>query len=93
MYVDTATSHVETGTAAGLSEPILRARWPSGTRRVFWAIEPGKEVHPAEPRKSNAPSGLIEITLGDGIRVRVDNDVDGTALRRVLEALQAHPPT
>ena len=28
-----------------------------------------------------------EIELGDGRRVRVDRDVDGDALRRVIEAL------
>ena len=32
-------------------------------------------------------SGLIEIELGSGSRVRVDNDVDADALRRVLGAL------
>lgn len=32
-------------------------------------------------------TGIIEIELGGGRRVRVDRDVDGEALRRVLEAL------
>jgi transposase len=32
-------------------------------------------------------SGLIEIELGSGNRVRVDNDVDADALRRVLSVL------
>jgi len=31
--------------------------------------------------------GIIEIDLGSGHRVRVDGDVDGNALRRVLDAL------
>ncbi len=31
--------------------------------------------------------GIIEIDLGSGHRVRVDGDVDGDALRRVLDAL------
>lgn len=31
--------------------------------------------------------GIIEIELGGGQRVRVDRDVDGEALRRVLDAL------
>jgi transposase len=32
-------------------------------------------------------AGMIEIELGGGRRVRVDRDVDGDALRRVIEAL------
>ena len=32
-------------------------------------------------------SGIIEIDLGSGKRVRVDNDVDADALRRVLSVL------
>lgn len=39
---------------------------------------------PARRRRSQ---GIIEIELGDGHRVRVDCDVDGDALRRVLDAL------
>jgi transposase len=39
---------------------------------------------PARRRKSQ---GIIEIELGGGHRVRVDNEVDGDALRRVLNAL------
>jgi transposase len=31
--------------------------------------------------------GIIEIDLGSGHRIRVDGDVDGDALRRVLDAL------
>jgi transposase len=33
------------------------------------------------------PEGMIEITLPGGVRVRVDAQVDGGALRRVLAAL------
>ena len=32
-------------------------------------------------------AGMMEIELGGGRRVRVDRDVDGDALRRVIEAL------
>jgi len=35
-----------------------------------------------------AGSGIIEIELGGGCRVRVDRDVDGEALQRVLELLR-----
>ncbi|MDA9504633.1 transposase, partial [Bradyrhizobium sp. CCBAU 11386] len=39
---------------------------------------------PARRRKSQ---GIIEIDLGSGHRIRVDGEVDGDALRRVLDAL------
>ncbi len=39
---------------------------------------------PARRRRSQ---GIIEIDLGSGHRIRVDGDVDGHALRRVLDAL------
>lgn len=39
---------------------------------------------PARRRRSQ---GIIEIDLGSGHRIRVDGDVDGDALRRVLDAL------
>lgn len=35
-----------------------------------------------------ATVGIIEIELGGGCRVRVDRDVDGEALQRVLELLR-----
>ena len=45
-----------------------------------------------KPRSSGARSpthaGMIEIELGDGRRIRVDNDVNLAALRRVLQALR-----
>jgi len=34
------------------------------------------------------PSGLIEISLGGGRRVRVDASVDAAALARVLDVLE-----
>ena len=52
---------------------------------------------PARPTSDNTASpsrrarrrrtGVIEIELGDGRRLRVDRDVDAEALRRVLDAL------
>lgn len=44
---------------------------------------------PAPPPRLPTASGLIEIELGDGRRVRVGSDVDEAALRRVLAALRA----
>ena len=58
------------------------------SRRVFWAVEQEPEQPPEAPQGCSCAAGVIEITLADGIRVRVDNQVDATALRRVLDALQ-----
>lgn len=49
---------------------------------------PVSEVAVAEPaRRSRRSSGMIEIALGSGRRLRVDRDVDADALRRVLDVL------
>jgi transposase len=42
----------------------------------------------ASPTRSAAPTGLIEIELGNGRQVRVGSDVNLAALRRVLAALR-----
>jgi transposase len=41
----------------------------------------------AAPARRRRSQGIIEIDLGSGHRIRVDGDVDGEALRRVLDAL------
>lgn len=41
----------------------------------------------ASPGRRRRKSGIIEIELGGGHRVRVDRDVDAEALRRVLDVL------
>lgn len=41
------------------------------------------------PTRSRRATGLIEIDLGRGRRVRVDRDVDAAALRLVLDLLSA----
>ena len=43
---------------------------------------------PSAAARPAAPSGLIEIELGNGRRVRVGSDVNLAALRRVLAALR-----
>jgi len=43
---------------------------------------------PSSPPAQRARSGIIEIELGGGCRVRVDRDVDAEALQRVLELLR-----
>jgi transposase len=47
-----------------------------------------KPSSPATPPRPAAPSGLIEIELGNGQHVRVGGDVNLAALRRVLAALR-----
>lgn len=49
---------------------------------------PPAAARPSTPARSFAPSGLIEIELGDGRRVRVGSDVNQAALRRVLAAMR-----
>ncbi|WP_425248946.1 IS66-like element accessory protein TnpA [Bradyrhizobium huanghuaihaiense] len=43
---------------------------------------------PASSPPAQRRTGIIEIELGGGCRVRVDRDVDGEALQRVLELLR-----
>jgi len=51
------------------------------------AFAPPAVEAPASPGRRNRKSGMIEIELGGGRRVRVDRDVDAEALRRVLDVL------
>ena len=48
--------------------------------------EAARPARPATNGRRPKP-GVIEIELGSGSRVRVDNDVDAEALRRVLSVL------
>ena len=64
--------------------PTLLARMANG----------GDGLQPTEPARSadlEARSGVIEIDLPCGARVRVDASVDARALARVLGALKRHP--
>ena len=49
--------------------------------------EPVSPTVPSPPPQSSRPDGLIEIVLPSGVLVRVDAEVDGRALRRVLGIL------
>jgi transposase len=53
------------------------------------AMPPAVKVPSASPGRRRRKSGIIEIELGGGRRVRVDRDVDAEALRRVLDALRS----
>lgn len=54
---------------------------------------PGRAVEPQVPEARQvhqaSQTGLIEIDLGDGRRIRVGHDVNVVALQRVLQALQS----
>ena len=52
-------------------------------------LAPSEATKPSRPATSGRRmrSGVIEIELGSGSRVRVDNEVDADALRRVLGVL------
>jgi transposase len=62
---------------------------------ILLPVEIGAPPPPSEATKPSRPatsgrrmrSGVIEIELGSGSRVRVDNEVDADALRRVLGVL------
>jgi len=56
------------------------------------ALARSEPSSPSTPPAGRAPRrvGVMEIDLGGGRRVRVDRDVDGAALRRVIDALAPH---
>ncbi|HEX2646381.1 MAG TPA: hypothetical protein VHO95_04075, partial [Candidatus Dormibacteraeota bacterium] len=51
------------------------------------APRPSEVGKPPSRRHRRKKTGLIEIELGGGHRVRVDRDVDAAALGRVLDVL------
>lgn len=55
---------------------------------AFPALRSGDPGAQAQPRRPWRKTGVIEIDLGGGRRLTVDRDVDATALRRVLDALE-----
>jgi transposase len=75
--------------------PSLIYRWRRLASRQ--AAPPGPEVRllpvqiarsPDEKPAAPKPSGVIEIELANGVRVRVDGAVNAAALRRVLGVLR-----
>jgi transposase len=67
---------------AGLSQLVPVEIVPAAVVPAVEAPAPS-----ASPGRRRRKSGIIEIELGGGRRVRVDRDVDVEALRRVLDAL------
>ena len=74
-----STAHAVAKFARVEVEPMQADRLP--------ATPPPPQPAAATSRLMNHPDGMIEIVLPDGVAVRVDAQVDGTALRRVLAAL------
>ncbi|MFG1414494.1 transposase [Xanthobacter sp. VTT E-85241] len=72
------------GRLVGIAEvsPLLPVMIQAETPPAVSETESG----PTRPRRA---TGLIEIDLGRGRRVRVDRDVDAAALRLVLDPLSA----
>lgn len=60
---------------------------PSPVRAEQPDLQLVKPVQPPTPEAPPRPGGVIEIVLPTGVLVRVDAEVDGRALRRVLGAL------
>ncbi|MDR3387647.1 MAG: transposase [Rudaea sp.] len=50
--------------------------------------KPAEAPPPSTPPSPSRPEGLIEVVLPGGVVVRMDAHVDGSALRRVLGALE-----
>jgi transposase len=50
--------------------------------------KPVEAPPPSTPSAPSRPEGLIEVVLPGGVVVRMDAHVDGSALRRVLGALE-----
>jgi transposase len=69
--------------APGLVPVQCAAPGPTAAHQRAPAEEP-----PRLARSTAKKTGLIEIDLGDGKRVRVDTDVDADALGRVLDVLE-----
>lgn len=65
--------------------PVAITPEPSSAVLAPRSDDPGATV---QPRRARRKTGVIEIDLGGGRRLKVDRDVDAAALRRVLDALE-----
>jgi len=60
---------------------------PSCVPALITSASPAADETVPTPRRARRRTGLIEIELGAGRRLKVDCDVDAEALRRVLDVL------
>ncbi|TXM78373.1 transposase [Methylobacterium sp. WL69] len=65
--------------------PVAITPEPSPAVPALQLDDPGVQ---AQPRRARRKTGIMEIDLGGGRRLKVDRDVDAAALRRVLDALE-----
>ena len=63
--------------------PVAITPEPSPAVPALQSDDPG-----IQPRRARRKTGIMEIDLGGGRRLKVDRDVDAAALRRVLDALE-----
>jgi transposase len=68
--------------------PRFTAVQIAGPHRAAEISKPTSDEPPQSRPSTSGRSGLIEISLGGGKRVRVDADVDAAALARVLDVLE-----
>ena len=54
-------------------------------------VDASPPASPPPPTRPSRRTGLIEIVLGRGRRIRVDREVDAEALRRVLQVVESLP--
>lgn len=68
----------------------LRTQAPAALIPVELLRVKESDAPPARASGDSAPpaTGMMEIVLVDGVRLRIDSQVDGAALRRVLAVLQ-----
>jgi transposase len=76
-----------TGESPAAIAPRFAAVRIAGPDTGAESSKPSEELTQSRPAASGR-SGLMEISLGDGRRVRVDANVDAAALARVLDVLE-----
>jgi transposase len=77
-----------TGKSPAAIAPRFAAVRIAGPEPVAEISKPSSDESPRSRPATSGRSGLIEISLGDGRRVRVDANVDAAALARVLAVLE-----
>jgi transposase len=77
-----------TGKSPAAIAPRFAAVRIAGPEPVAEISKPSTDESPRSRPATSGRSGLMEITLGDGRRVRVDANVDAAALARVLDVLE-----
>jgi len=72
----------------GLQAPVVSRAMPRFAEAALTTTPPSPSPAPAPTPQASRTGGGIEIVLPGNVIVRVDADVDGAALGRVLDALR-----